>query len=82
MAMVILGVLLLAMKLGELGPVGHWSWWAVLLPFGLAVLWWSWADSSGWTKRREMNKMDDRVRQRRDKNLEALGLDAKSRRKR
>jgi len=82
MAMVILGVLLLAMKWGEFGPVAQWSWWVVLMPFGLAVLWWSWADSSGWTKRREMNKMDDRVRQRREKNLAALGIDAKSRRRR
>jgi len=34
-----IGVLLLLMKWFEFGPVGHWSWWIVLLPFGLALLW-------------------------------------------
>ena len=34
-----IGVLLLLMKFFELGPVGHWSWWFVLLPFGLALAW-------------------------------------------
>lgn len=33
------GVVLLLMKWFEFGPVGHWSWWMVLLPFGLALLW-------------------------------------------
>ncbi len=34
-----IGVLLLLMKWFDLGPVGHWSWWIVLLPFGLALAW-------------------------------------------
>ena len=33
------GVLLLLMKWFEFGPVAHWSWWVVLLPFGFALLW-------------------------------------------
>lgn len=33
------GVVLLLMKWFELGPVGQWSWWIVLLPFGLALIW-------------------------------------------
>ncbi len=39
MAFLILGILLLALKLAEFGPVGAWSWWVVLLPFGLATAW-------------------------------------------
>ena len=58
MYLVVLGVLLLVLKLTDLGPVAGMPWWAVLLPFGLAVLWWAWADASGWTKRREMDKME------------------------
>ena len=34
-----IGVVLLLMKWFELGPVGHWAWWVILLPFGLALLW-------------------------------------------
>lgn len=80
MYMVVLGVLLLLMKLTDLGPVAGMPWWAVLLPFGLAVLWWAWADASGWTKRREMDKMEQKKKDRRAKNLDALGMDAKGRR--
>ncbi len=82
MYLVVLGVLLLAMKLAELGPVGGWSYWAVLWPFAGAVIWWAYADKSGWTKRREIDKMEDRKKMRRQTNLEALGMDPKKRRQR
>ena len=74
MVFVVLGCLLLAMKFFEFGPVAAWSWWIVLAPFGLAMLWWWYADASGWTKRREMDRMEDRKTQRRRTALERLGL--------
>jgi small Trp-rich protein len=74
MAFLILGILLLAMKMADLGPVGALSWWWVLLPFALAVMWWSFADSIGLTQRRAMEKMEEKKIQRRNRNLEALGL--------
>jgi small Trp-rich protein len=74
MVFVVLGCLLLGMKYFELGPVTSWSWWLVLAPFGLAVLWWWYADASGWTKRREMDRMEDRKAQRRKNSMERLGL--------
>jgi small Trp-rich protein len=74
MAFLILGVLLLAMKLAEFGPVAEWSWWLVLLPFGLAVAWWGFADSIGLTQRRAMDKMEQKKIERRNRNLEALGM--------
>lgn len=82
MYMVVLGLLLLILKLAGFGPVGQWSYWAVLWPFALAVIWWTYADSSGWNKRREIEKMEDRKKKRRQDNLEALGMDPRSRRKR
>ena len=33
------GVVLLLMKGFDVGPVAHWSWWVVLLPFAIALLW-------------------------------------------
>jgi small Trp-rich protein len=60
--------------------VGNWSWLAVLWPFGAAALWWWWADASGFTKRREMDKLEEKKRQRRIDNLDKLGMDAKGRR--
>ena len=74
MAFLILGVLLLGMKMAELGPVAAWSWWVVLAPFGLAIAWWGFADSIGLTQRRAMDKMEQTKRERRNRNLEALGL--------
>jgi len=80
MYLIVLGVLLLLMKMLDFGPVAAWSWFAVLAPFAGAVIWWTWADATGWTKRREMDKMDEKKRQRRIDNLDKLGMDAKGRR--
>ena len=60
MALLIVGIVLLALKLAEIGPVAAWSWWLVLLPFGLAAAWWGFADATGLTQRRAMDKMDER----------------------
>jgi small Trp-rich protein len=81
MYLVVLGGLLLLMKVADFGPVATWSWWIVLAPFAAAMAWWSWADSSGWTKRREVERMDQRKADRRRKNLENLGMDERGRRK-
>ena len=75
MPLVIVGVLLLLAKTAEFGPVGGWSWWIILSPFGAAILWWHFADTSGWTQRRVMDKMEKRKADRRDKAMDALGLD-------
>jgi small Trp-rich protein len=72
---VLLGVLMVVMKLADFGVVASWSWWAVAVPFGLAALWWAYADSSGLTKRREMDKLEDKKLERRRKALDALGVD-------
>jgi small Trp-rich protein len=68
------GVILLLLKYLQIGPVALWSWWVVLAPFGLAMAWWFYADASGYTKRKAMEKMDKRVADRQAKAREALGL--------
>ncbi|MGB6114320.1 MAG: TIGR04438 family Trp-rich protein, partial [Comamonas sp.] len=45
----ILGVILVALKYLEIGPVATWSWWWVLAPFAVTAAWWVWADSTGYT---------------------------------
>ncbi|MBV8619526.1 MAG: TIGR04438 family Trp-rich protein [Curvibacter sp.] len=67
-----LGLILLAMKYLEYGWVANWSWYVVLTPFALAAAWWSWADFSGYTKRRAIDRMEQRRRERVDKHKEAL----------
>ena len=73
MLFLILGVVLLALKYLEIGPVALWSWWMVLAPFGLAVLWWAWADWSGYTKRKAMQKEDAKKAARITKAKDAMG---------
>lgn len=75
-----LGLLLLTLKYLEVGPVALWSWYVVLAPFGLAALWWAWADSSGYTKRRVMEKLQKRKQDRIEKHKDALGLGVRKRR--
>ncbi len=52
MYLLVLGIALLALKLLAVEPVAAWSWWGVLSPFGLAVVWWKWCDWTGFTQRR------------------------------
>ncbi len=75
-----LGLIILAMKYLEIDPVTTWSWWWVFSPFALAVVWWQWADATGWTKKKAMQREDDRKQARIDKNREAIGLALKKRR--
>lgn len=73
----LLGVLLILLKFLEIGPVATWSWWWVLSPFSLAAAWWAWADATGYTKRKAMEKMDQRKQDRINKHKEALGIKAR-----
>ena len=83
MYLVGLGFILMALKYLEIGPVAVWEWWVVLSPFGLAMAWWFLADSSGYTKRKAMEAMDARKKDRIERNREAMGfLSAKNKKKR
>ena len=81
MFFLLVGLAALTMKYMELGPVVALSWWVVLSPFGLAVLWWAWADASGYTARVEMKKMEKRKQERLDKQHSAMGTLAPRRKK-
>ena len=74
-----IGIILLALKYLEIGPVATWDWTWVLTPFGLAVLWWWWADWSGYTKRKAVEKENNKRQSRIDKSKEKLGIKTKKR---
>jgi len=69
-----LGLLLLALKSFGIGSVAAWDWWLVLSPLVMAVLWWTWADWSGYTKKKAMEREDLRRSERIEQNREAMGL--------
>ena len=77
-----IGVLLTLLKALDVGPMVDISWWWVLSPFVLAILWWEFADKVGYTQRKQMDKMDARKEARRQRSLEALGQGDKQQRKR
>lgn len=76
-----LGLVLLVMKYFEIGPVAAWDWWVVLAPFALTVGWWAWADASGYTKRKAMEREDARRQARLDSNRAAIGTLSKKKRR-
>lgn len=73
----IAGVLLGLLYLGDVNPVASWHWGWILLPFGLAALWWAIADGTGFTQRRAIDKMEARKVARRQRDMEALGLNVR-----
>lgn len=73
MYLLVLGLVFLVMKYLGVAPVAAWDWWVILLPFGLAVIWWAWADATGYTKKKVMERELARRQERIDKNHDALG---------
>jgi small Trp-rich protein len=86
MYFVVIGVLMMLANVLGIGPMADWTWnltgdlWKFCVPFGLAIVWWAWADLTGYNKRREMDKMEAKRQKRREDSLEALGMDKRARR--
>ena len=83
MFFLLIGLALLGLKVFEVDPVTHWSWWVVLIPFALTAAWWSLADKFGITERITMKKFEDRRERRRVQAIsESLGIDPEEVRRR
>lgn len=76
-----LGLVFLSLKYFEFGPVALWDWWVVMSPFGLAVLWWAWADTTGYTKKKVMERENARRQERIARHHEALGTSPKTKKR-
>lgn len=81
MAALILGLILGGLKLADIGPFAGMSWWWVIACFGAAAVWWAIADSTGMTQRRAIEKMEERKSKRRERDMEALGLNTRRERR-
>jgi small Trp-rich protein len=79
MYLLAVGIALLLMRYLEIGFMAGVSWWWVAVPFGLTVAWWAWADTTGYTKRKEVEKMDQKKKDRIDKQRAALGIRTRKR---
>lgn len=74
MWMLALALLLTALKYLQVGPLAQWSWWWLLLPYGLTAAWWWYADASGYTRRKVMDREEARRLQRIQRQKDALGV--------
>jgi small Trp-rich protein len=73
-----IGIVLLLLKFFDIGFVARWDWmehWYLFAgPFILAAAWWAYADWSGYTKKKAMEKMDLRKQDRLARNRDAMGM--------
>jgi small Trp-rich protein len=76
-----LGLVMMALKYLVIGPVATLSWVWVLSPFACAVAWWAWADASGYTKKRAMERENERKNERILKNRANIGTLGKSKKR-
>lgn len=83
MLFIVIGVVLVALKLMGVSPMADWNLeftgdlWKLVWPFVAALVWWAWSDASGLTKRREMERDEQRKAERRERALENMGLGPK-----
>jgi small Trp-rich protein len=70
----LIGLLLLVLKYLEIDPVAKWDWWVCMIPLGIAAAWWAYADNFGYTKKKAMEKMDAKKRDRLAKQKADLGI--------
>ncbi len=75
MPLVIAGVVMLLLRWADIGPFASWSWWAMLSPFGLALLWWYGSDLTGRTRRLQEARFAKRRTERRKRATDLLGLE-------
>lgn len=58
MPLAIISVLVILLKVADVEPVARWSWFWVLVPFFLLMLWWNViAPMVGWDKKMAEKKM-------------------------
>lgn len=81
MYLLLLSIVLLALKYFEVGVVSQWPWWWIAVPFALTAAWWTWADWSGYTKRKAMEKENNKKNARIERDRERLGLTVHRKRK-
>lgn len=60
MWMLLIALLLTLLRFLEIGPLAALSWWWLLVPYGITVAWWSFADATGLTKRRAAERDEAR----------------------
>lgn len=79
---VLLGLLkvLAHLDVADVANISALSWWWVIGAFAASAAWFAYADSSGLTSRKAMERMDARKQTRIEQQREALGMRPKRKR--
>jgi small Trp-rich protein len=77
----LIGLAMATAKLMDYGRFAAMPWWQVAIPFGLAVAWWAWADATGFTKRKAMEREQRKRQDRIDRQREQLGMGSSSKKR-
>ena len=75
MFLAVIAVIILLLKIADISPVGNWSWFYVLLPFGLLAFWWEFVSKwIGWDKRAAEKKMAEEMKQAQETKKKSRGF--------
>ena len=78
MYLLLVAVALSLWKWQNIEPVASWSWWIIIGVSAATAVWWQVADSTGYTKRKAMEREDNIKKERNDRHRDALrGVNSK-----
>ena len=78
MYLLIVAVILTLLKWQNIEPVASWSWLIIIGVYAATAVWWTVADSTGFTKRKAIEREDKVKNDRTERHREALrGVNSK-----
>ena len=72
MYLLIVAVILTILKWQNINPVAEWSWWIIIGVYAATAVWWTVADSTGYTKRKAIEREDKVKNDRTERHRDAL----------
>lgn len=58
MYLVLIGAVLVLLKYFEIDPVAAWSWWWILTPLAVAIVWFEWLEKAFGKDRRRQDHVE------------------------
>ena len=78
MYLLAVAVIMTILKWQNINPVAEWSWWVIIGVYAATAVWWTVADSTGFTKRKAIEREDKVKNARTERQRDALrGVNSK-----
>ena len=72
MYLLAVAVIMTILKWQNINPVAEWSWWVIIGVYAATAVWWTVADSTGFTKRKAIEREDKVKNARTERHRDAL----------